>query len=176
MPKIYSLDGKTPIIDPTAFVHPDAVLIGDVVVGSGCYVGPCACLRGDFGSIRLEAGAVVQDTCVIHTFPGQEALVETGGLLGHGAVIHGCTIKKNAMVGINAVVMDRAVVGENALVAAGALVRAGLEIPAGRLVAGVPAKIMRALTKEEIDRKLEGIRLYQTLAVRSLKSMRPIEP
>jgi phenylacetic acid degradation protein len=88
-------------------------------------------------------------------------------------VIHGCTIKRNAMVGINAVVMDRAVVGENALVAAGAMVRAGLEIPAGRLVAGVPAKIIRALTEEEIARKLEGSRLYQTLAVRSLEAMRP---
>jgi phenylacetic acid degradation protein len=176
MPKTYSLDGKTPRIDPTAFVHPEAVLIGDVTVGAGCYIGPCACLRGDFGPIRLEAGAVVQDTCVIHTFPGQEALVERGGLIGHGAVIHGCTIKKNAMVGINAVVMDRAVVGENALVAAGALVRAGLEIPAGRLAAGVPAKVLRPLTEEEIAGKLAGIRLYQELAIRSLKTMRPAKP
>ncbi|MBI5584886.1 MAG: transferase hexapeptide repeat family protein [Deltaproteobacteria bacterium] len=176
MPKTYSLDGKAPVIDPKAFVHPEAVLIGDVVVGPGCYIGPCACLRGDFGPIRLEAGAAVQDTCVIHTFPGQEARIETGGLLGHGAVIHGCIIKKNAMVGINAVVLDRAVVGENSLVAAGALVPAGLEIPAGRLVAGVPAKVVRPLTEEEIKKKLEGIRLYQTLAVRSLQTMRPVEP
>jgi phenylacetic acid degradation protein len=174
MPKIYSLDGKAPVIDPTAFVHPEAVLIGDVEVGPGCYIGPCACLRGDFGPIRLEAGATVQDTCVIHTFPGQEARIETGGLVGHGAVIHGCTIKKNALVGINAVVMDRAVVGENALVAAGALVRAGQEIPAGRLAAGVPAKVIRALTVEELAQKLAGIQLYQALAIRSLKAMKPV--
>jgi phenylacetic acid degradation protein len=174
MSKTYAIDGKIPVIDPKAFVHPDAVLIGEVIVGPGCYIGPCACLRGDFGRIRLEAGATVQDTCVIHTFPDQEVIIETGGLLGHGAVIHGCTIKKNAMVGINAVVMDRAVVGENALVAAGALVPAGKEIPANKLAAGVPARVIRTLTEEELARKLEGIRLYQTLAVRSLKTMRPV--
>jgi phenylacetic acid degradation protein len=176
MAKTYAMDGQAPVIDPAAFVHPEAVLIGDVIVGRGCYIGPCACLRGDFGPIRLAAGTVVQDTCVIHTFPGQEVRIETGGLLGHGAVIHGCTIKKNAMVGINAVVMDMAVVGENALVAAGALVRAGQEIPPGRLAAGVPAKIIRVLTEEEITRKLEGLRLYHTLAVRSLQTMRPVQP
>jgi phenylacetic acid degradation protein len=176
MPKSYSIDGKTPVIDPAAFVHPEAVLIGDVRIGPGCYVGPCACLRGDFGSIRLEAGAAVQDTCVIHTFPDQEVIIETGGLLGHGAVIHGCTIKRNALVGINAVVMDQAVVGQNALVAAGALVRAGMVIPDGRLAAGVPARVIRKLTEEELSRKLEGIRLYQALAARSLKTMRVVEP
>jgi phenylacetic acid degradation protein len=175
MAKTYAIDDQAPVIDPAAFVHPDAVLIGDVVVGPGGYIGPCACLRGDFGSIRLEAGAVVQDTCVIHTFPGQVALIETGGLLGHGAVIHGCTIKREAMVGINAVVMDRAVVGENALVAAGALVRAGQEIPPGRLAAGVPAKVLRPLTEKEIAAKLAGIRMYQELVIRSLKTMRPAE-
>ena len=175
MARLYSFDGKSPRVDPGAFVHPEAVVIGDVTVGEGCYIGPCACLRGDFGPIRLDAGAVVQDTCVIHTFPGQEVRIETGGLLGHGAVIHGCLIKKNAMVGINAVVMDRAVVGENALVAAGALVRAGLEIPAGRLAAGVPAKVLRPLTEEEIARKLEGIRMYQALVIRSLRNMKPLE-
>jgi len=175
MAKVYSIDGKAPVIDPAAFVHPEAVLIGDVRIGPGCYVGPCACLRGDFGRIRLEAGAVVQDTCVIHTFPGEEAIIETGGLLGHGAVIHGCIIKKNAMVGINAVVMDKAVVGENALVAVGALVPAGKDIPAGTLAVGVPVKILRRLTEDELAKKLEGIRLYQTLAVRSLKTMRPVE-
>jgi phenylacetic acid degradation protein len=175
MAKIYSIDGKTPVIDPTAFVHPEAVLIGEVRIGSGCYIGPCACLRGDFGRIRLEAGATVQDTCVIHTFPDAEVVVETGGLLGHGAVIHGCTIKRNALVGINAVVLDRAVVGENALVAAGALVPAGQIIPAGTLAAGVPVKILRPLTAEELAGKLEGIKLYQALAVRSLKTLRPVK-
>ena len=176
MAKLYVFEGRNPIVDHTAFVHPEAVLIGDVRIGPGCYVGPCACLRGDFGRIRLEAGAVVQDTCVIHTFPGEEAIIEASGLLGHGAVIHGCTIQRNALVGINAVVMDQAVVGENALVAVGALVPAGKEIPAGTLAVGVPVKILRRLTEDELAKKLEGIRLYQTLAVRSLKTMRPFEP
>jgi phenylacetic acid degradation protein len=175
MAKLYAIDGKAPAVDPEAFVHPDAVLIGDVRIGPGCYIGPCACLRGDFGRIRLEAGATVQDTCVIHTFPDQEVVIETGGLLGHGAVIHGCTIKRNAMVGINAVVLDKAVVGENSLVAAGALVPAGKEIPANKLAAGVPAKVIRTLTEAEIAGKLEGIRMYQRLAVRSLKALRPVE-
>lgn len=172
----YSLDGIVPVIDPSAFVHPTAVLIGDVIVGPDCYVGPCASLRGDFGRIVLKAGANVQDTCVIHGFPKQDTLVEENGHIGHGAVLHSCVVRRDALVGMNAVVMDEAEVGAEAIVAACALVPAGMKVPGRSLVAGVPAKVIRTLKDEEIAWKLEGTRAYQALARRSLASMREVEP
>ncbi len=104
----YSIDGVTPVVDPGAYVHPTAVLIGDVIVGPGCYVGPCASLRGDFGRIALHAGANVQDTCVVHGFPLADTVVEEDGHIGHGAVLHACVVRRGALVGMNAVVMDEA--------------------------------------------------------------------
>jgi len=172
----YSLDGIVPVIDPSAFVHPTAVLIGDVIVGPNCYVGPCASLRGDFGRIVLEAGANVQDTCVIHGFPKQDTVVEENGHIGHGAILHSCVVRRDALVGMNAVVMDEAEVGTQSIVAACALVPAGMQVPARSLVAGVPAKVIRPLKDEEIAWKLEGTRAYQALAQRSLATMREVEP
>lgn len=172
MLKVYSIDGLTPVVDPTAYVHPSAVLVGDVVVGRGCYVGPCASLRGDFGRIILEEGANLQDTCVMHGFPEHDTLVEQDGHVGHGAVLHGCRVKRNAMVGINAVVMDNAVIGASSVVAACAFVKAGMIVPERVLVAGVPGKVLRDLTEQEIAWKAEGTRTYQDLAIRSLRSMK----
>jgi len=176
MAKVYSIDGIVPVIDPSAFVHADAVLIGDVIVGPGCYVAPCACLRGDLGRIRLEEGVNVQDTCVIHGFPEVDVVIEKGGHIGHGAVLHGCTVKKNAMIGMNAVVMDNAVIGENAIVAASSFVKAGFVVPLATLVAGVPAKVVRELTGEEIAWKSTATGMYQKLTVRSMRTMKPVEP
>jgi phenylacetic acid degradation protein len=172
----YSLEGVIPVVDPTAYVHPTAVLIGDVIVGPGCYVGPAACLRGDFGRIVLKAGANVQDTCVIHGFPEQDTVVEENGHIGHGAVLHSCVVRRDALVGMNAVVMDEAEVGEQAIVAACAFVGAGVKLPARTLAAGVPAKVVRELSDGEIAWKLEGTRVYQDLTRRSLASMREVQP
>ncbi|KHK49471.1 phenylacetic acid degradation protein PaaY [Ralstonia sp. A12] len=176
MAKVYAFDGITPVVHPGAFVHPDAVLIGDVIVGPDCYVGPCACLRGDFGRIRLERGANIQDTCVAHSYPGVEVLVEEDGHVGHGAILHGCRVGRNALVGMNAIVMDGAVVGADAMVAAGAFVKAGMAVPPGALVAGVPARVVRTRSPDEIAKKLAGTRMYQDLARRSLASMHLVEP
>jgi phenylacetic acid degradation protein len=172
----YEIDGLTPVVHPTAFVHPSAVLIGDVIVGPGCYVGPLASLRGDYGRIILEEGSNVQDTCVMHGFPGTDTVVEANGHVGHGAVLHGAIVKRNAMVGMNAVVMDEAVIGESAIVAACAFVKAGMVIAPRSLAAGVPAKVLRELTEEEIAWKGAGTRTYQELAVRSMKTMREATP
>lgn len=172
----YSLEGVIPVVDPTAYVHPSAVLIGDVIVGPNCYVGPAACLRGDFGRIMLQAGANVQDTCVIHGFPDQETLVEENGHIGHGAVLHSCVVRRDAMVGMNAVVMDEAEVGEKAIVAACAFVPAGMKVAARTLVAGVPARVLRELSDSEVAWKLEGTRVYQDLTRRSLASMQEVQP
>ncbi|MGB0468586.1 MAG: phenylacetic acid degradation protein PaaY [Pontibacterium sp.] len=173
--KVFAIDGVTPVIHPTAFVHPTAVLIGDVIIGPRCYVGPSACLRGDFGRLELKEGANIQDTCVMHGFPNSDTVVEEDGHIGHGAVLHGCTIKKNALVGMNAVIMDGAVVGESSIVAAMGFVKAKFEVPARSLVAGSPAKLIRELSDKEIAWKSAGTRQYQDLAVRSLNTMEEVE-
>ena len=131
MTKVYSIDGITPVVDPSAYVHPSAVLIGDVIVGPRAYIGPCACLRGDFGRIVVEAGANVQDTCVMHGFPGKDTVVGAGANIGHGAVLHGCVIGRGALIGMNCVVNDNAEIGEDTVVAAMAFVRAEAKIISG---------------------------------------------
>ena len=173
--KVWSINGVTPVVDPTAFEHPSAVLIGDVLVGAGCYIGPSASLRGDFGRIDVRAGANLQDCCVMHGFPGTDTVVEEEGHVGHGAILHGCVVQKNALVGMNAVVNDNAVIGESAIVAAMAFVKAGMVVPPRTLVAGVPAKVVRTLTDQELAWKIEGTRSYQELARRSLATMRETE-
>lgn len=172
----YSIDGVSPVVDPAAYVHPTAVLIGDVIIGPDCYIGPNASLRGDFGRIVLQRGANVQDTCVIHGFPGADTLVEENGHIGHGAVLHCCVVRRDALVGMNAVVMDGAEIGEQTIVAASAFVRAGMRVPARSLVAGVPAKVMRPLSDDEIRRKLGGTFLYHELARRCQANMVEVAP
>jgi phenylacetic acid degradation protein len=172
----YAIDGWLPVVDPTAFVHPSAVLIGDVIVGAGVYIGPCASLRGDFGRLVLQQGSNLQDNCTMHGFPGSDTVVEENGHVGHGAVLHGCIVRRDALVGMNAVVMDEAEVGEASFVAASAFVKAGMKIPPRTLAAGVPAKVVRELTEQEMAWKLEGTRTYQQLVVRCHASLREVQP
>ncbi|MCT8997346.1 acyltransferase [Chelativorans intermedius] len=174
--RIYAWDGIVPVVDPAAFVHPEAVVIGDVIVGAGVYVGPCAVLRGDFGRIVLRPGCNVQETCVLHSFPGKDVVVEEEGHIGHGAVLHGCHVGRNAMVGMNAVVMDEAVIGENTIVAAMAFVKAGARIAPNSLAVGSPARVVRALSPEEIDWKRRGTAVYRQLALEARQKLRPAEP
>ena len=176
MAKVYAIDGLIPVIDPSAFVHPTAVLIGDVIIGPRCYVGPAACLRGDFGRLIMQEGANLQDTCVVHGLPGTDTVIEPDGHIGHGAVIHGARIGRNALVGMNAVVMDGAVVGESSIIAAMSFVKAGMQIPPRSLVMGMPAKVARELSDEEIRWKSRGTREYQQLAVRCLRGMQEVAP
>ena len=173
---IFAFEGIRPVVDPTAFVHPTAVLIGDVIVGPQCFVGPCAVMRGDIGRLILKRGSNLQDTCVVHSFPGDDTIVEENGHIGHGAVLHGCTIKKNALVGMNAVVMDNAVIGENSFVAAMAFVKAGTKVPSNVVVAGCPAKVIKELSEQEIMWKGNGTRTYQYLADRHNETSQECEP
>ncbi len=172
----YEYEGLRPVVARTAFVHETAVLVGDVIVGPGCFIGPGASLRGDLGRLIIGPGANIQDNCIVHSFPDIEVLVEEDGHVGHGAVLHGCTVKRNAMVGIAAVVMDRAVIGEESLVAAMAFVKSGTQVPPRTLVAGIPAKIIRDLRDDEVAWKSDGTRLYQELARRYLATAKRTAP
>ena len=176
MARVYSWDGIVPVIDPAAFVHPEAVVIGDVIVGAGCYVGPCAVLRGDFGRILLHPGCNVQETCVLHSFPGKDVVVEEEGHVGHGAVLHGCHVGRNVLIGMNAVVMDEAVIGENTIVAAMAFVKAGMQAPPNSLLAGSPARVLRELSADEIEWKRRGTGVYQQLAREARDKVAPAVP
>jgi phenylacetic acid degradation protein len=175
MPKVYAIDGIVPVVDPRAFVHPSAVLIGDVLVGPRAYIGPGACLRGDFGRIVVEEGANVQDTCMLHGFPGKDTVVGPEVTVGHGAVLHGCVVRRGALIGMNCVVNDNAEVGEDAVVAALAFVKAEARIPARSLAAGIPARVLRELSAEEIQWKRDNMLLYQQLAERSAGTMQQVE-
>lgn len=172
----YSFEGLIPVVDPSAFVHPTAVLIGDVIIGPHCYIGAHAVLRGDFGRLILEPGSNLQDTCVMHSFPHCDTVIEQDGHVGHGAVLHGCRIGRNAMVGMNAVIMDNAVIGAESIIAALAFIKADMQVPPRSLVAGVPGKILRQVTDQEIQWKTTGTHVYQQLTERSLRSMLPITP
>ncbi|MBC7802270.1 MAG: phenylacetic acid degradation protein PaaY [Candidatus Parcubacteria bacterium] len=175
MPKVYSIDGIIPVVHPSAFVHESAVLIGDVIVGVGAYIGPCACLRGDFGRIVVEEGANIQDTCMLHGFPGKDTVVGPNVSIGHGAALHGCVVRRGALIGMNAVVNDNAEVGEDAVVAALAFVRAEARIPPRTLAAGIPARVLRELSADEIKWKRDNALLYQRLAERSARTMQRVD-
>lgn len=172
----YEIDGVRPVVEEGAYVHPTAVLIGDVIIERGCYVGPLASLRADFGRIHIHHHANVQDNCVIHGFPNSDTQVYPYGHIGHGAILHGCVVGENALVGMNAVVMDEVFVGENSIVAAHSFVKAKLQIPTNMLVAGSPAKMVRELRQEEVEWKRQGTQAYIELARRCLQSLRPVSP
>lgn len=176
MSNIYEIDGMVPVVADGAFVHPGAVIIGDVIVGENVYIAPGAVLRGDMGRIVVDAGANIQDGCVLHGWPDCDTVIEEEGHLGHLAIVHGARVRRGALIGMGATVLEKAVVGEYAMVAAAALVLAGTEVPAKTLVAGVPAKPKRVLTEAEIERKTRGTLAYQELARRSTASLKPVRP
>lgn len=172
----YGIDGMVPVVMPGSFIHPTASLIGDVIVHPGCYIGPHASLRGDFGRIVVHEGSNVQDSCTLHSFPGKDLILAKGSHVGHGAVIHGATLEENVLVGMNAVVMDDVVIGANSFVAALAFVKTGTVIPPDSLVAGLPAKVVKKLSPEQIRWKTKGTEEYQQLAERCRASFVATEP
>ena len=169
---IYELAGVTPVVHPSAYVHPTAVLIGDVHVGPKCYIGPLASLRGDFGSSHLGKGVNIQDCVVIHSFQNLPVVVEDFGHIGHGAILHGCIICKDALVGMSATVMDKAVIGERSFVGAHSFVKTNDQLPGASMILGTPAKVVRALSEDEMNWKHKGTEAYIALAEESLKSCR----
>ncbi|HEV8612835.1 MAG TPA: transferase hexapeptide repeat family protein [Gemmatimonadales bacterium] len=173
---IYSFDGITPVVHPSAFVHPNATVTGHVTIGRDVYIGPGAAIRGDWGAIEIRDGCNVQENCVIHVFPGVSVVLEDAAHLGHGAIVHGARIGKNALVGMNAVVMDHAVVGAGAIVGALSFVPEGMQIPERMLAVGAPARIVKPVSDEMLAWKSEGTRLYQELPAQLHASLKECEP
>lgn len=173
---VYAFRNMVPVVHPTAFVHPQATLIGHVTVGPDCYVGPHAVLRGDWGKIELERGVNVQEGCVIHMFPGTTVHLEEGAHVGHGAMVHGATLGKNCMIGMNAVILDDAVIGEECIVGALALVKARSVFEPRSLIVGHPAEVKGQVSDAMVAHKTEGTALYQRLPVDCHDSLVEVEP
>jgi phenylacetic acid degradation protein len=159
----YQFKEYTPVIDESSFVHPQAAVTGNVVIGKDCYIGPGAALRGDWGKIIIEDGCNVQENCTIHMFPGVTVLLKEGAHIGHGAIIHGATIGKNCLVGMNAVIMDNVQLGDESIVGALSFIKEGEIIPARSLVVGNPGKIIKQVSDEMMAWKTAGTALYRQL-------------
>lgn len=173
---IYEFQGYRPVVDPSAFVHPQATLIGNVIIGAKVYVGPGAVIRGDWGQVVIEEGCNVQENCVVHMFPGVSICLEQGAHIGHGAVVHGAHIGRNCLVGMNAVIMDRVHLGAESIVGALSFIKADTQIPERSLVVGNPAKVIKAVSDEMIAWKTKGTELYQKLPAQCADSLKECEP
>ena len=170
---IYEFDGFRPVIHESAFIHPNATVTGNVIIGRDVYVGPGAAIRGDWGGIIIEDGCNIQENCTVHMFPGVTVVLEESAHIGHGAVVHGARIGRNSLVGMNAVVMDNVVIGAECIIGALCFVPAEMQIPPRKVVVGNPAKIVKDVSDEMIAWKTEGTRLYQSLPAQLRASLRP---
>jgi phenylacetic acid degradation protein len=173
---IFAFDDFVPVIHESAFIHPNATVTGNVVIGRDVYVGPGAAIRGDWGGIVIEDGCNVQESCTIHMFPGVTVVLEPSAHIGHGAIVHGARIGENALIGMNAVIMDNAVVGAGCVVGALCFVPAEMQIPPRKVVVGNPARIVKDVSDEMLAWKSEGTALYQALPARLRAGLRPVEP
>jgi carbonic anhydrase/acetyltransferase-like protein (isoleucine patch superfamily) len=176
MSNIFEFNGFQPVIHESAFIHPNATITGNVIIGKDVYIGPGAAIRGDWGEIIIEDGCNVQENCTIHMFPGQTVLLKSAAHIGHGAIIHGATIGHNALVGMNAVVMDHVVIGDHCIVGSLCFVPEGMEVPDRKIVVGNPAKIVKEMTDEMIAWKSAGTKLYQELPAELYATLKPCEP
>ena len=170
----YEFDGRRPSVSPAAFVHPLAVLIGDVRIEEDCYVGAGAVLRGDIGSIVIGKGSNLQENCVAHTFPDKATVIHPNAHIGHGTILHGCEICSTVLVGMGSVIADGAKVNSECIVGAGSVIPLHVEIPRGSLVLGSPAKVVKPITPEQLDQIKSGLTLYQELTRRYLTSMKEV--
>ena len=173
---IYQYKNFVPVIHESSFIHPQAAVTGNVIIGKNVYVGPGAAIRGDFGKIIVEDGCNVQENCTIHLFPGATVILKENAHIGHGAIIHGATIGKNCLIGMNAVIMDNVNLGDECIVGALSFIKADQHIPARSLLVGNPAKIIKQVTDEMMMWKSEGTKIYQQLAADMHEEWKPCEP
>ena len=172
----YAYQGITPVVDPTSYVHPLASLIGDVIVGPGCFIAPGASLRGDFGRIVVEGDSSIQDNVSVHANQLRDTVIKRGATIAHGSIIHGCEIGENALIGMNAVVLDNAVIGDENLVAALALVKSDTVTPPRSLVVGNPAKVVKTFEPHQVTWRNNGEGEYQKLARAALTGLVEAQP
>jgi carbonic anhydrase/acetyltransferase-like protein (isoleucine patch superfamily) len=172
----YEFNGIKPVVHSTSFVHPLAVVTGNVVIGKDVYIGPGAAIRGDWGKIVIEDGCNVQESCTIHMFPGVTVLLKASAHIGHGAIIHGATIGRNCLVGMNAVIMDEVELGDECIVGALSFIKQGEKIPRRSLVAGNPGKIIKQVSDELMAWKTQGTGLYQQLPNQCFETLRECQP
>lgn len=172
----YEFKGFKPVVHPSSFIHPQAAVTGNVIIGRDVYVGPGAAIRGDWGGIIIEDGCNVQENCTLHMFPGVTMTLKESAHIGHGAIIHGATIGRNVLVGMNSVIMDNAVIGDECIIGALSFIRADSKIPPRSLVVGNPGKIVKQVSDEMIDWKTRGTRLYQRLPADLHQSLKACEP
>jgi len=173
---IYAIDQLIPVIDTQSFVHPSAEIIGDVIIEAGCYIGPNAVIRGDFGRILIQCNSNVQDNCVIHSFPGGDCILKPESHVGHGAILHGCILEPDCLIGMNAVIMDNSVIGTQSIVAANSFIKTNSQFPKRSLIMGTPAKLIRAVEDVELNWKRSGTDQYIKLTQRCKDSLREISP
>jgi carbonic anhydrase/acetyltransferase-like protein (isoleucine patch superfamily) len=173
---IYEFKEYKPVIHESSFIHPQAAVTGNIIIGKNCYIGPGAVLRGDWGQIIIEDGCNVQENCTIHMFPGVTVLLKQGAHIGHGAIIHGATIGKNCLVGMNTVIMDNVELGDECIVGALTFIKQDEKIPARSVVAGNPGKIIKQVSDEMIAWKTEGTRLYQQLPEECQETLKLCDP
>jgi len=173
---IYQFKEYIPVIHESSFIHPQAAVTGNVIIGKNCYIGPGAALRGDWGQIIIEEGCNVQENCIIHMFPGITVLLKEGSHIGHGAIIHGAIIGKNCLVGMNSVIMDNVQLGDECMVGALTLIKEGEKIPARSVVVGNPGKVIKQVSDEMLAWKTEGTALYRQLPADCLENLRETEP
>lgn len=172
----FSFKGFVPVVDPSSFVHPQANVTGNVVIGKDCYIGPGAVIRGDWGGIILEDGCNVQENCVVHMFPGVTVRLQEGAHIGHGAIVHGAQIGRNCLVGMNSVIMDEVELGAESIVGALTFIKAKTQIPPRSLVVGNPGKVIRTLSDDMVNWKTAGTQLYQQLPGECQRHLEPCEP
>ena len=173
---IYAFNNYQPVVHESSFVHPQACVTGNVIIGKNVYIGPGAAIRGDWGEIIIEDGCNVQENCVIHMFPGITVLLKSSAHIGHGAIIHGATIGKNVLVGMNSVIMDHVVIGDESIIGALSFIPEGMIIPGRKVVAGNPAKILKDVSDEMIGWKSKGTELYQRLPSELYAGLKLCEP
>ena len=173
---IYSFKEFVPVIDESSFIHPQAAVMGNVIIGKNCYIGPGAALRGDWGKIIIEDGCNVQENCTIHMFPGVTVWLKENAHIGHGAIIHGAVIGRNCLVGMNSVIMDNVELGDESIVGALTLIKEGEKIPGRSIVIGNPGKIIKEASDEMIQWKTKGTELYQSLPMDMFEQFKPVEP